>query len=393
MAKGRHALIGNGAYCILWPEVKIFKTVVEVAQADLKFMRRALFLAQNRAKYASPNPRVGAVLVQKGRIVAEGATQPYGGPHAERVTLRKAGRRAKGATLYITLEPCVHYGKTPPCVDAIIQSEVRKVVVAMKDPFPLVNGRGFKALTEAGIQVQTGVLEKEAQEINRAFLFSVAHRRPRVILKAAMSLDGKIATVSGKSKWITGEKARRKTHEMRVQSDAILVGSGTALKDNPSLTIRLPGYRRNDGWPFRVILDSRLRLGLRAKVLQGRAKTILFTSQIASKTKEKALVKRGAVVFRVPSQGKMLSLRAVLKVLYLLQVRSILVEGGGEVFASFLREKKVDEVDLFISPKIFGGKAPGWVGGVGVENPNTAPYLKDIQVRKVGIDFLLTGKM
>jgi diaminohydroxyphosphoribosylaminopyrimidine deaminase / 5-amino-6-(5-phosphoribosylamino)uracil reductase len=367
--------------------------VVKVAQADLKFMRRALFLAQNRAKYASPNPRVGAVLVQKGRIVAEGATQPYGGSHAERVVLRKASARAKGATLYVTLEPCGHYGKTPPCANAIIQSGVRKVVVAMKDPFPLVNGRGLKILRDAGIQVRTGLLEKEAKELNLAFLFSVVHRRPRVLLKAAMSLDGKIATVSGKSKWITGEKARRKTHELRAQADAILVGSRTALKDNPSLTVRLPGYRRSDGWPLRVILDSRLRLGPGAMVFQGHAKTVLFTSRSSSKAKESALVKRGAAVFRVPSQGKMLSLKAVLRVLHLLQVRSLLVEGGGEVFASFLREKQVDEVALFVSPKIFGGKAPSWVGGKGIENPNIAPYLKDIQVEKVGTDFLLTGKM
>lgn len=367
--------------------------MVEVAQADLKFMRRALFLAQNRAKYASPNPKVGAVLVQKGRIVSEGATQPYGGPHAERVALRKAGARAKGATLYVTLEPCAHYGKTPPCVDAIIESGVRKVIMAMKDPFPLVNGRGFKLLKDAGIQVRTGLLEKEANELNRAFLFSVTHQRPWVLLKAAMSLDGKIATVSGKSKWITGERARRKTHELRAQADAILVGSRTALKDNPSLTVRLAGYRRSDGWPLRVILDSRLLMSPRAKVFEGHSKTILFTSRVASQTKESVLVKRGATIFRAPSQGKMLSLRAILKILYQLQVRSLLVEGGGEVFASFLGEKLVDEVALFVSPKIFGGKAPSWVGGKGIENPNIAPYLKDIQVQKVGMDFLLTGKM
>ncbi len=367
--------------------------MVEVAQADLKFMRRALFLAQNRAKYASPNPRVGAVLVKKNRIVGEGATQPYGGPHAERVALGKAGTRAKGATLYVTLEPCSHSGKTPPCVGAIIQSGVRQVVVAMKDPYPLVNGRGFRKLKGAGLQVRTGLLEKEAIELNRDFLFSVIHQRPRILLKAAISLDGKIATVSGKAKWITGEKARRKTHELRSQVDAILVGSGTALKDNPSLTVRLPGYHRNDGWPLKVILDSRLRLSPGAQVFQGRAKTILFTSRSASKADESALLKRGADVFRVPSVGKMLSLKAVLRILHSLQVRSLLVEGGGEVFASFLKEKLVDEVALFVSPKIFGGKAPSWVGGKGIENPNIAPYLKDIEIQKVGVDFLLTGKM
>jgi diaminohydroxyphosphoribosylaminopyrimidine deaminase/5-amino-6-(5-phosphoribosylamino)uracil reductase len=364
-----------------------------MAQADLKFMRRALFLAKNRVKYAHPNPRVGAVLVKKGRIVAEGATQIYGGPHAERVALRKAGTKAKGAVLYVTLEPCAHYGKTPPCTEAIIQSGVTEVVAAMKDPFPLVGGRGFRILRKAGIQVKTGLLEKEAKELNKSFLFNMAHQRPRVLLKAAMSLDGKIATVAGRSKWITGEKARRKTHELRAQADAILVGSGTALNDNPSLTVRLPGYHRSDGWPLRVILDSRLRLGPGAKVFQGNEKTVVFTARSASKTLESALLRRGASVFRVPSKGKMLSLRAILRVLHALQVRSLLVEGGGEVFASFIQEKQADEVALFVSPKIFGGKAPSWVGGTGIENPNQTPYLKDIQMEKVGMDFLLTGRI
>ncbi len=229
--------------------------------------------------------------------------------------------------------------------------------------------------------------------MNRAFLFSMAHQRPMVLLKAAMSLDGKIATVAGKSKWITGEKARRKTHELRAQADAILVGSGTALKDDPSLTVRFPGFRRSDGWPLRVILDSQLRLRPKAKVFQGEPKTIVFAAKSASEAREKALRKGGSGVFRVSSRGKVLSLKAVLSVLYSLQVRSLLVEGGGEVFASFLRENLADEVALFVSPKVFGGKAPSWVGGEGTENPNAAPYLKDIQVEKVGLDFLLTGKM
>ncbi|HTC19742.1 MAG TPA: bifunctional diaminohydroxyphosphoribosylaminopyrimidine deaminase/5-amino-6-(5-phosphoribosylamino)uracil reductase RibD, partial [bacterium] len=233
----------------------------------------------------------------------------------------------------------------------------------------------------------------EAKELNKAFLFNVAHQRPRVLLKAAMSLDGKIATVAGRSKWITGEEARRKTHELRAQADAILVGSGTALNDNPSLTVRLPGYHRSDGWPLRVILDSRLRLNPSAKIFQGNEKTVVFTARSASKALESAILRRGASVFRVPSRGKMLSLGAILKVLHTLQVRSLLVEGGGEVFASFIREKRADEVALFVSPKIFGGKAPSWVGGAGIENPNNTPYLKDIQVEKVGMDFLLTGRM
>ena len=359
---------------------------------DLKFMRRALFLAQARGRTVSPNPKVGAVLVKNGRIVGEGGHSQYGGPHAEILALRQAGSKAKGATLYVTLEPCSHHGKTPPCVEAVLRAGVKKVIAAMKDPFPLVRGRGFQILRKAGVRVQSGVLEKESRGINQAFIFSVTHGRPWVLLKAAMSLDGKMATVSGRSRWITGPAARRKAHELRAQSDAILVGSGTALKDNPSLTVRLPGFKRKDGWPLRVVLDSRLRISPRANLFKGATKTIVFTSSKASKAKERVLARRGAAVFRVPSKGKMLSLKAVLKVLHSLQVRTLFVEGGGEVHASFLRGKLADEAALFIAPKVLGGPGPTWVRGAGIENPNLAPYLKGVQVERVGDDFLLTGK-
>lgn len=356
-------------------------------------MRRALFLAETQGKYALPNPKVGAVLVKAGRIVGEGATGPYGGPHAEVVALRKAGARAKGATLYVTLEPCNHYGKTPPCVDAILKAGVRKVVAATEDPFPLVRGMGFKRLRKSGIEVKTGLLEREARLVNESFLLSVRRGRPEVILKAAVSLDGKIATAGGRSKWITGEKARKKTHELRSQADALLVGTRTVLKDNPSLTVRLPGYNRKDGWPLRIVLDSRLQLSLRARVFQGIPQTIVFSGPKASSAKARALEKKGIRVFRVPMHQKVLSLRAILKILHELNVRTLLVEGGGQVHASFLREKLADKVALFLSPKIFGGNAPAWVGGKGIKNPNRAPSLEGIQWEKVGNDYLLTGKV
>ena len=359
---------------------------------DLKFMRRALFLAQNKAKHVSPNPRVGAVLVRGGRILAEGFTQPFGGPHAEVMALKKAGPHAKGATLYVTLEPCSHHGKTPPCADALIRAGVGRVVAATGDPFPLVKGRGFHKLRQAGIRVRKGLLERKALEINEAFFYAMIHHRPKVLLKAAVSLDGKITTVSGRSRWITGQSARRINHQLRSRADAILVGIGTALKDNPSLTVRLPGFARKDGWPLRVVLDSRLRIRPGARVFLGKPKTVIFTSLLASKAKEKALLKRGAMVFRIPFSRKMLSLKAVLRILHSLQVRSLMVEGGGQVHASFIREKRADEAALFISPKVFGGEAPTWVGGRGIENPNRAPYLKDIRVERVGQDLLLTGK-
>ena len=356
-------------------------------------MRRALFLAQARGRETSPNPKVGAVLVKAGRIIGEGGHSRYGGPHAEIIALRKAGEKARGATLYVTLEPCNHYGKTPPCTEAILRAGIGKVVAAMQDPFPRVKGKGFRKLRQAGIKVQTGVLEREARRMNEVFIFAMTHSRPKVVLKAALSLDGKIATVTGRSRWITGPQARRKTHELRAGCDAILVGSGTALKDNPALTVRLPGYRREDGWPLRVVLDSKLRISPRSNLLKGKAKTVVFTSRGASRGKEKTLVRRGAAVFRVPLRGKMLSLKAVLKVLHSLQVRSLLVEGGGEVSASFLKERLADKVVLFLSPKILGGRGPSWVGGDGIENPNLAPYLKDVRLEKVGPDFMLTGKI
>ncbi len=356
-------------------------------------MRRALTLAQTRGRYASPNPKVGAVLVKNGKIVGEGAHQQYGGPHAEAAVLNKAGRKAVGATLYVTLEPCVHYGKTPPCANAVIEAGVAKVVAAMKDPFPLVAGRGFALLRKAGIKVQTGVLEAEARKLNDPFLFSLVHKRPKVTLKAAMTLDGKIATVSGKSKWITGPLSLRKAHQIRSCVDAILVGSHTALLDNPSLTVRLPGYHRKDGWPLRVLLDSRLQVKIPAAIFQGLPKTVVFTSPKAPLGREKALWRKGIQVFRVPLKGKMLSLEAVLRVLHSLSVRSLLVEGGAEVHASFLREKLADELALFVAPKIFGGPAKGWVGGAGVPHPDKAWRVHHTNIEKLGEDYLLTARL
>jgi diaminohydroxyphosphoribosylaminopyrimidine deaminase/5-amino-6-(5-phosphoribosylamino)uracil reductase len=358
---------------------------------DVKFMKRALFLAEKGGTYVSPNPRVGAVLVKNGRIVGEGAHGRYGGPHAEIVALGKAGHRARGATLYVTLEPCDHFGKTPPCTKALIRAGVQRVVASLRDPFPLVAGKGFARLRRAGVQVDSGLLEKDARQLNKNFFFSVRHKRPKVILKAAVSLDGKIATMSGRSKWITGGKARQKTHEMRAAADALLVGSRTVLKDNPSLTVRLPGFKRVDGRPFRVILDTKLRTNPRLKIFKGPQKTVVFTSPGASLARQKGFLKKGIQVFRVPLSGKMLSLKAVLSILHFLDVRTLFVEGGARVHSSFLEQKMADEVVLFVAPKILGGDAPSWVGGKGVENPNRANGLKNIHWEKIGGDYLLKG--
>ncbi len=363
-----------------------------MSSSDRKWMDRVLRLAQARGKYVSPNPEVGAVLVKNGRLVGEGGHSRYGGPHAEILALAKAGNKAKGSTLYVNLEPCSHYGKTPPCVESIIQSGIVRVVASMEDPFPLVQGKGFKLLRKAGIQVKVGLLAEQAYQINESFLSSIRRKRPKVILKAAISLDGKMAGPSGKSKWITGEMARKRAHELRCKADAVLVGIGTALKDNPSLTPRLAGFNRRDGWPMRVVLDGKLRLPLGCNLLKGSSKTIVFTSVHSSLPAQRRMEKAGALVFRVPSREKMLSLKAVLRVLHQLNVRTLLVEGGSKVHASWIEEGLADEAVLFISPKILGGNGPGWAGIKGVENPNQALQLADISVERAGEDFQLTGK-
>ena len=360
---------------------------------DAQYMRQALLLAEARGKYVSPNPKVGAVLVKGERVIGSGGHSRYGGPHAEIIALREAGPKARGATLYVTLEPCSHYGKTPPCAEALIRAGIKRVVCAMKDPFPLVRGLGFRKLINAGVRIEVGLFGKEAAHLNEPFLFSATHGRPWVLLKAALSLDGKIARWGSGPRWITGPQARRRAHELRSRMDAILVGRKTVQDDNPSLTVRLPGYHRQDGWPMRVILDSRLECGPELEIFKGAPQTIVFASDRASRSREKTLVKKGVGVFRVPFSGKMLSLKAVLGVLSSLQVRSLMVEGGGEVHASFLKERLADEAALFISPENLGHQSRPWVGGGGVVNANGAPWLKDLRVERIGNDFLMTGKI
>jgi diaminohydroxyphosphoribosylaminopyrimidine deaminase/5-amino-6-(5-phosphoribosylamino)uracil reductase len=362
-----------------------------VKKTDIFWMKRAMELAKRGGTHVSPNPRVGAVLVKNGIKIGEGAHLKFGGPHAEIYALKQAGKRARGATLYVNLEPCAHLGKTPPCVDALIQCGVKRVVAALRDPFPLVKGKGFAKLRVAGISVEMGLMEEEARALNQDFLFSVTQGRPKVILKAAMTLDGRISTRSGASRWITGEKARRKVHELRSRSDAILVGVGTVLSDDPSLTVRLPGHHRADGWPLRVVLDADLRLPLRARVLRKGPRTLVFTSRRGSPSRQKELENRGAEVFRVSDSKKMLSLRAVIKKLYQLGVRTLLVEGGGLVHGSFIRERLADETALFIAPKVFG-EGPAWVRGWVVLDPQKGPRLKDVKIESMGEDWLLTGR-
>lgn len=366
----------------------------DLLKRDVTYMRRALDLAQERGGTVHPNPRVGAVVVLKGRVVGEGAHERFGGPHAEVNALRAAGSKARGASLYVTLEPCSHFGKTPPCTQAVLAAGVKEVIAACADPNPLVVGRGFALLRHAGVLVRQGVLKNEAEALNEAHFHSHRAGRPLVVLKAASTLDGRLASQTGLSKWITGGEAREEAHRLRAASDAVLVGIGTVLADDPSLTVRLSGEKRTDGFPFRVVLDGSLRVPPKAKVLRGPQQTVIFTSPQASLSREKLLRERGVWVHRVPSRGGQLLLSGVLQSLLRLGVRKVLVEGGSKVHGSFLDGRLADRVALFIAPKLLGGdKAPAWFSGPFWKDPNQCPRLTDVTWKTLGDDALVEGRV
>ncbi len=319
-------------------------------------MQLALNLAASALGKTNPNPVVGAVLVKNGVIVGSGLHRKAGEPHAEVHAFNMAGEHAEGATLYVTLEPCSHYGKTPPCANLVVKSKVARVVVATRDPNPEVAGRGIRLIEEAGIKVEVGVLEEEALKLNERFIHNMLTSRPFVLSKFAMTLDGKIATQNGHSQWITGEDARSHVHEIRNDVDAILVGIGTVLADNPKLTTRLQkGEGKN---PIRVILDSNLRVPLESNIANTNdAKTIIVTSTIYEDTDKVATLKDQGVSFIFVQKTELgLDLEQMLGELYKQGITDILVEGGGEVNASFLRAGLIDKYLVYIAPKVLGGK-------------------------------------
>ena len=322
---------------------------------DQYYMQLALDLAKSARGKTHPNPLVGAIIVKDGVIAGTGIHRKAGEPHAEVHAFRMAGDYAKGATLYVTLEPCSHYGKTPPCANLVKESGVSRVVVAMQDPNPEVAGRGIALLRDAGIEVEVGVLEQEAKRLNEVFIHNMLKNRPFVISKFAMTLDGKLATHTGHSKWITGEQSRHAVHQLRNEVDGILVGVGTVLADNPSLTTRLPeGGSKN---PVRVILDSELRTPLDAVVVHTHeAKTIIVTTDTADRTKLEALQAKGVEFIFVAKTESGLDLEAMLAELYKKGITELLVEGGGEVNASFLRAGLIDKYFIYIAPKLLGGR-------------------------------------
>ena len=358
---------------------------------DELFMREALRVARNAMGRTSPNPLVGAVIVKNGRIVAEGWHRQAGTPHAEIHALNMAGDLAKGATVYVTLEPCSHYGRTGPCAKALVEAEVSRVVVAMLDPNPQVAGNGIKILQEAGIDVVTGVLEGDARKLNEVYLKWISTGMPFVALKTAMSLDGKIATAGGQSQWITNEKSRLMTHWLRDYYDGIMVGINTALKDNPSLTARLPDATGQN--PVRIVVDSKGRLPLDyTLVTDGAAKTIVAVSRQATEATVMALEGSGIEVIRAGEEQ--VDLKELLKALAERDICSIMVEGGGELNFSMLNAGLVDRVYAFIAPKIIGGRnALTPVEGEGFTELARAVQLTDVETKMLDSDVLITGRV
>jgi len=352
-------------------------------------MRRAIALAERALGRTSPNPAVGAVVVKGGRVVGEGWTRPVGGPHAEVVALRRAGARARGATLYVTLEPCSHFGRTPPCADAVIASGIARVVAAVGDPNPRVRGRGLRALARAGIGVTTGVLAEEAGAVSAWFRHFVVRRRPYVILKLAASLDGRIALATGESRWITGPAARRWVHRLRNRVDAVMVGSETVLADDPALTCRVRGGRD----PLRIVIDGRLRTPVAARVVRQRsaAATLVATTPAASARRRRALDEAGVEVIVVPAIGGKVDLAALLRILAARSVVSLLVEGGGDLAAAMVRARLVDRLAVVTAPVLLGGDGRPMLGALDLRRLAGAPRLARSAVVRLGPDVLHEG--
>ncbi len=356
---------------------------------DKKYLRMACRLARKAAGRTSPNPQVGAVIVRRGKIVGTGYHRFAGGDHAEVAALKGAGARARGATLYITLEPCSHQGRTPPCTGALIRAGIKDVVCGAKDPNPLVAGRGFRQLRRAGIEVRVGVLEEECRALIESFARYITRRVPFVILKLAVTLDGRIAAASGDARWISGDQSRNTVHRLRNQVDAVIVGLGTVKADDPLLTCRIDGGRN----PSRVVLDSRLRVPLSAKVfhLADAGKTIVATGKNASPVKIRSLEALGVQVLRLPLKGKRVSWGALLKALARQGIVSAMIEGGGAVAASALKEKVVDKILFFYAPKILGGDGRPMIEALGFHRVKQAIAVKDLGFTRSGKDLVVSG--
>jgi len=361
---------------------------MSMRSADLKYMQRAYELALRGKGQTSPNPIVGAVIVKNNRVVGEGWHRRCGGPHAEIFALREAVSKARGATLYVTLEPCSHFGRTPPCVDAVLQSGIKEVVVGMKDPNPLTNGKGIAKLRRAGVKVRVGFLEKELADANASFIKFIRTKMPLVVAKSAVTLDGKVATRTGHSKWITSEEARRFARGQRNDFDGIVVGIKTVLSDDPGLQ-----PARKDKRIWKIVLDSRLRIPLTAKILAtSPADCLIATTKKFSRRKRVLLERKGAQVIVCPTKQGQVDLLFLFRELASRWITSILIEGGPHVAGVALRDKLVDKMNVYIAPKILGDeKALSAVLGLAPGDVNRAIRLVNTKVQLLGDDIFMEG--
>jgi diaminohydroxyphosphoribosylaminopyrimidine deaminase/5-amino-6-(5-phosphoribosylamino)uracil reductase len=358
-----------------------------------QYMEYALSLARLAMGYTSPNPAVGAVIVKDGLAVGMGYTQPAGSEHAEVMALRQAGDKAQDATMYVTLEPCSHYGRTPPCTQAIIDAGISEVYISLLDPNPVVSGRGVERLNERGIKTHIGICQQEASEINEAYIKHITTGLPFVVAKFAMSLDGKIATKTGDSKWITKEETRKYAHALRYTVDAIMVGVNTIVADNPHLTARGCGGRGGIGkmQPLRLVVDSKGKVPLNAHIFEPPGEVVLAVAAPFDSVKKEKFVKMGAEVLELPAREGSVDVVELLKLLGRREIVTILVEGGGKLLGSLFDHHLVDKVLAFISPIIIGGCAAVSVGGNGVDNIAKALRLNRVDVKSFDDDILVSG--
>ncbi len=360
-------------------------------EQDRQYMKMALELAQKGMGFTAPNPMVGAVIVKNGRIIGQGYHRKYGELHAEREALAVCTEEPKGASIYVTLEPCCHYGKQPPCVNAILEAGIRRVIIGSSDPNPLVAGKGIRILKDHGIEVTENILKEECDKLNEAFFYYIQNKKPYVVMKYAMTMDGKIAAYTGESKWVTGEAARIHVQEQRLKYTGIMVGVGTVLADDPMLTCRLENSRN----PVRIICDSHLRTPLTSKIVRT-AETI--PTILASSSKDQQKIKNyeelGCQVLYVPEKNGHIDLNRLMELLGAAKIDSILLEGGGSLNWSALESGIVQKVQTYIAPKLFGGEeAKTPVEGKGCPDPASAALLKNSEIIRLGDDFLIESEV
>jgi len=359
---------------------------------DEKYMKLCLELAKKGHDKVKPNPKVGCVIVKNNRILGKGYHKYFGGPHAEIYAIKEAGKKCKNAIMYVNLEPCCHENKkTPPCVPKIISSGIKKVIIGMRDPNPEVDGKGIKEIIDNGIECKTGILENESMELNKYYIKWITKKLPYVIIKSAMSIDGKIATYTGDSKWITSDKSINYVHKLRTEVDAVLIGINTIIKDNPVLTSHNKGKN-----PIRILIDTKLDVPMNANILNNQSETIIITAtEEKNNRKLDFLSKKNIdIIFLNKSKYGIIDFKEIMTKLFKKSIYSVLIEGGGITNAYALNSGIVDEIFIFIAPKIIGGKdAPTPVEGPGIKKLSEAIHLNKITVKSFGDDILINGKI